>query len=124
MACRFDTVETLTFACKGDRMEFTEQQRLFLELLCTYFHEIGKWPTFEDIERSLFAQKHFDIDVIDVGRELDAFLHDGAHAPLYEGALSNEVYISLSALHTCQTSGICPPWKRISMSSCRLFPFA
>lgn len=89
-------------------MAFTPQQRHFLETVCVYFHENGKWATYDEVEQALIKSGQEDLDVIEIGRELDAFLHDGLHAQLHEGDMGNPVYISLSALHTCQVECICP----------------
>ncbi|HEY7419325.1 MAG TPA: hypothetical protein VH593_29345, partial [Ktedonobacteraceae bacterium] len=88
-------------------MEFTPQQRLFLETVCVYFHENGRWATYDEVEQALTNSDQEDIDVIEIARELDAFMHDGFHAQLHQGDMGNSVYISLSALHTCQVADIC-----------------
>lgn len=90
-------------------MEFTQDHRLFLETVCRYFHDNGRWPTYDEVEQALVD--HEDFDVVEVGQELDAFLHDGLHTPLNEWSMGDEVYISLTAIHTCQVDGIYPPLK-------------
>lgn len=87
-------------------MEFSEHQRLFLAAVCKHFHETGTWPTYGLLDKTL--RHHKDLDVEQVGRDLDTFMHDSIHAPLSGWDPKQIVVMNVSALHTCQQEGIYP----------------
>ncbi len=88
---------------------FSEQEHLFLEIVCNYFYENGEWPTYDDVEHAL--HDHDDFDVVEVVKGLSSFIYESGMVPFGESDLGHPVYISLNALHTCQISGICPELK-------------
>lgn len=87
-------------------MEFSEHQRLFLVAVCKHFHETGTWPTYGMLDRAL--RSHKDLDVEQVSKDLDAFVHDSTHAPLSGWDPKQSIVMNVSALHTCQKEGIYP----------------
>lgn len=86
-------------------MEFSEHQRLFLAVICKHFHETGTWPTFGMIDRLL--RSHRDLDVEQVAKELDNFIHDSIHAPLSGWEPTQRVTMNVSAFYACYSAGIC-----------------
>ena len=60
-------------------MEFSEHQRLFLVAICAHFHSTGQWPTYRELDRQLRAHKELEVE--EIGRELDGFMYDSEHAP-------------------------------------------
>lgn len=90
-------------------MEFSEHQRLFLAAVCNHFHQTGTWPTYGSIDRQL--RPHKSLDVEEVGKELDGFMHDSFHAPLSGWDPTRIITMNVSALYVCWTQGICPELK-------------
>jgi hypothetical protein len=87
-------------------MEFSDHQRLFLAAVCKHFHETGAWPTYGLLEKTL--RQHRDLDVEEIGKELDGFMHDSFHAPLAGWDPKQTIMMNVSALTTCQEMDIYP----------------
>lgn len=87
-------------------MEFSDHQRLFLAAVCKHFHETGTWPTYGFLDKSL--RQHRGLDVEEVGKELDGFMHDSSHAPPSGWDPKQTITMNVSALTTCQATGIYP----------------
>jgi hypothetical protein len=87
-------------------MELSEHQRLFLAAVCKYFHETGTWPTYGMIDKALRPYKSLDVE--EIGKELDTFMHDSIHAPLVGWDPNHAIAMNVSALYRCQKEGICP----------------
>jgi TIR domain-containing protein len=90
-------------------MEFSEHQRLFLAAVCNHFHQTGTWPTNGSIDRLLRPYKGLDVE--EVGKELDDFMHDSFHAPLSGWDPKRIITMNVSALYMCWMQGICPELK-------------
>jgi len=89
-------------------MDFSDYQRWFLNTICGYFHDHAQWPTYGWLDRTLRKQ-HDDLDVQDVGNQLEDFMYDGLHTPILAvWDPKRESYLSISALYACQTEGIFP----------------
>jgi hypothetical protein len=88
-------------------MEFSEHDRLFLATMCRYFHEHATWPTYDELDCDL-SDEHDDLDLVAVGRKLEPFMYEGPYAPMWGWDPSRPTSLSISALHTCVTEGICP----------------
>lgn len=85
-------------------MEFSEHQWLFLAAVCNHFHQTGTWPTYGLIDRQLRPYKGLDVE--EVGKDLDRFMHDSIHAPL-------------SGWNPAQivTMNVSPPWRLIAVDT-------
>lgn len=89
-------------------MEFSANERLILGTICRYFHSRGEWPTYDYLDRTL-SDDHEDVDVEAVGRELEPFMYDGRPYALMAGwDPERRTTLSVTALHTCLTDGMCP----------------
>ncbi len=92
--------------CDRDMQEFTEHQRLFLAAVCQHFHETGTWPTYGLLDKTL--RQHKSLDVEEVGKDLDNFIHDSIHAPLSGWDPKQTIAMNVSALYECRKQGIYP----------------
>lgn len=88
-------------------MEFSADDRLFLEETCRYFHTHGKWPTYDYLDRTLTAD-HENLDVEEIGYRLEPFMIDGPYAPVGGWDPQRQAFLNISALSTCVREGIYP----------------
>src|SRR5260221_12408894 len=96
----------------GGYMEFSEDQRLFLQAVCQYFHNQGNWPTYGFLDRMFMDHDaEFDLDI--VGRELDSFMYDGLRTPASGWAPTRQTFLIFSPLYECLSEGISPALSEV-----------
>lgn len=90
-------------------MKFSADERLVLEMICSYFHEHGTWPTYDYLDRKL-SDDHDDLDVETVGRKLEPFTYDYGdwYIPMTGWEPQHQISLGISAIHSCLAEGICP----------------
>jgi hypothetical protein len=88
-------------------MEFSVDERLVVQVICSYFHTHAKWPTYDYLDKAL-SDDHEDLDVGAIGRKLEPFMYDGPYAPMIGWDAQRQTFLNISALYTCLIEGICP----------------
>jgi len=87
-------------------MEFTANQRLFLETIGSYFHEHAEWPTYGYLDRILRSHEELDVEV--VGQELEPFMYDDLYTPMSGFDPNRSTFLNISAIYICVSENICP----------------
>ena len=86
-------------------INLTDDQRLYLQIIFDYFHENGKWPTYNYLDR-LFLQLHPDLDLDEIIKSLPPGLSRPFNAYLFSasGHSNDEAYLTVQAIYLCQGS--------------------
>lgn len=106
MCHEFAGLHTEMLALERVSVDFSEHQRLFLAVVCERFHESGEWPTCRMLDKAL--RRHADLDVEEMLKELDSFMHEGWHAPLSGWNPEQVIVMNVRALHVCQAEDVFP----------------
>lgn len=81
-------------------VNFTDDQRLYLQAIFDYFHENGKWPTHKYLDKQ-FRQTYPDLDIEEISR---SFPEGYTNAFLPYSNFPTEAILTIPALCLCQGS--------------------
>jgi hypothetical protein len=91
-------------------MTYSDDERLLLQTICRYFHELAQWPTLDYLDRTLTKEVE-SFDVLTVAANIVSSMYEGWYVPIRGWEPERTVPLTITALYTCYTEGLCPELK-------------